>query len=260
MIGVLVTGWILASPPAVPSPTRSVRVPAGQLVLAFPSSKDVATGVVPAVKVAAFEIDEHAVTNRQYAAFVVARRAWARGGPPPILAEGSYLAHWAPDGRPPADALDAPVTHVSWFAAKAYCEWRGGRLPTVDEWEYVAAASETAADATSDPVFNRRVLDWYGRPNDPVPARVKSTYENVYGVHDMHGLVWEWTYDFNTALVTGESRGDGSIERKLYCGSGSVGSADPTDYAAFMRYGFRSSLRGNYTVGNLGFRCASESK
>jgi formylglycine-generating enzyme len=62
------------------------------------------------------------------------------------------------------------------------------------------------------------------------------------------------TLDFNSALVTGESRADAALERTLYCGSGAIGAADFEDYAAFMRYAFRSSLEAHYSVANLGFR------
>ena len=58
------------------------------------------------------------------------------------------------------------------------------------------------------------------------------------------------------AMVTGESRADTGLERDLFCGSGAAGARDPSDYAAFMRAGYRSSLRANYAVPNLGFRCA----
>jgi formylglycine-generating enzyme required for sulfatase activity len=92
---------------------------------------------------------------------------------------------------------------------------------------------------------------------DALPP-VRSTFRNVFGIWDMHGLVWEWVSDFNTALVTGESRADSGLDRQLFCGSGSSGASDFSDYAAFMRYAYRSSLRGNYTVANLGFRCAED--
>ena len=147
---------------------------------------------------------------------------------------------------------------VSWFAAKAYAEWKGKRLPTQDEWEYVARADEKSQDATKDPEFHRRVLAWYGKPTPNPPPEVGSGFRNVYGVHDLHGVVWEWVGDFNTVLVTGESRQDSGIDRGLYCAAGAVGSNDPSDYASYMRYAFRSSLNARYTVGNLGFRCASE--
>jgi formylglycine-generating enzyme required for sulfatase activity len=72
----------------------------------------------------------------------------------------------------------------------------------------------------------------------------------------MHGLVWEWTSDFNSAMMTGDARNDAGLERQLFCGSGAAGVGNPGNYPAFMRFGLRSSLRANYTVHNLGFRCA----
>ena len=57
-------------------------------------------------------------------------------------------------------------------------------------------------------------------------------------------------------MVTGESRGDTGLERSLFCGAGAAGARDLTNYPAFMRAGLRSSLRANYAVPNLGFRCA----
>ncbi len=72
----------------------------------------------------------------------------------------------------------------------------------------------------------------------------------------MHGVVWELVNDFNTALVTGESRGDSQLDKQLFCGAGAESSVDPNDYAAFMRYALRSSYSAHYTVESLGFRCA----
>jgi formylglycine-generating enzyme required for sulfatase activity len=57
-------------------------------------------------------------------------------------------------------------------------------------------------------------------------------------------------------MVTGESRADSGLERNLFCGSAAAGARDLTNYPAFMRAGMRSSLRANYVVPNLGFRCA----
>ena len=81
---------------------------------------------------------------------------------------------------------------------------------------------------------------------------------NYWGVHDLHGLVWEWVADFNTAMVTGDARGDTGLDRQLFCGSGSVGARDPGNFTAFMRYGLRSSLKADYCIHNLGFRCAKD--
>jgi formylglycine-generating enzyme required for sulfatase activity len=195
------------------------------------------------------------VTNEEYLEFVRQHPEWRRSRVKPVFADASYLRHWTGDlelgARAPARS---PVVNVSWFAARAFLRWRGQRLPTVDEWEYVAAASDTQRDASRDPAFLDRLRQWYARPTlDPLPP-VASGGANVYGLHDLHGLVWEWTLDFNSAMVTGESRGDASIERSLYCGGGAAGAAEFENYAAFMRFAFRSSLEGRYAVGNLGFR------
>jgi formylglycine-generating enzyme required for sulfatase activity len=85
---------------------------------------------------------------------------------------------------------------------------------------------------------------------------VGSGQPNYFGVRDLLSLVWEWVDDFNTALVTGESRADTGLERTLFCGAGAAGARDLENYPAFMRAGMRSSLRASYVVPNLGFRCA----
>jgi formylglycine-generating enzyme required for sulfatase activity len=111
-------------------------------------------------------------------------------------------------------------------------------------------------NAATEPGFNRAALAWFGRPMaSPLPAAGLGR-PNLHGVRDLLSLVWEWVDDFNTAMVTGESRADTGLERTLFCGAGAAGASDLTNYPAFMRAGMRSSLRASYVVPNLGFRCA----
>lgn len=202
--------------------------------------------------VAAFSIEETAVTNSDFLTFVKKNKKWLRKKVPKIFADSNYLKHW----RAPLDIgnkslLNSPVVNVSWFAASAYCEAKEMRLPSVDEWEYLGQFGPWDNSKEVKAV----ILEWYSKPSSSDLLPVKSTFKNKFGVWDLHGLIWEWTYDFNTSFVTGESRGDSSLEKSMFCGGGAQGAADPSDYAAFMRFGFRSSLQGNYTVPNLGFRC-----
>jgi formylglycine-generating enzyme required for sulfatase activity len=81
---------------------------------------------------------------------------------------------------------------------------------------------------------------------------------NYWGVRDLHGLIWEWIADFNTAMVTDDSRSDGVLDARLFCGTGAQSARNVNDYPAFMRFAFRSSLRADYCVRNLGFRCAKD--
>ena len=205
--------------------------------------------------VEAFEMDVLPVTYGQYLEFVRAHPEWRRSRVARLFAETSYLRHWRGDLEL-GDTVrsDSPVVYVSWFAARAYLRTEGKTLPTVDQWEYVGAASETRRDASRDSAFLERQRQWYGRPTPPRLPAVGTGFKNVYGVGDLHGLVWEWTLDFNSALVTGESRADSALDRTRYCGTGASGASDFEDYAAFMRYAFRSSLEARYAVGNLGFR------
>jgi formylglycine-generating enzyme required for sulfatase activity len=126
------------------------------------------------------------------------------------------------------------------------------------EWERAASAGFTSVIGATEPGFRAAVLDWFTRPTPETLPDAGTGRANFFGARDLFGLIWEWVDDFNTAMVTGESRADTGLERDLFCGSGSAGARDPSDYAAFMRAGLRSSLRANYAVPNLGFRCAAD--
>ncbi len=207
--------------------------------------------------VSSFLLDSTPVTNHQFLEFVKANPKWQRKNTLPLFADKNYLKHWLSNLElGPNVSPDAPVVNVSWFAARAFASFHHKRLPSVDEWEYVARADAHRIDATSDPEFTKILLDWYGRPN-PKHLKSATTFpQNIHGIQALHGLIWEWTSDFNNAMVTGESRGDSGLDRNLFCAGGAVSATDVTNYAAFMRYAFRASLKGNYTVENLGFRCA----
>ena len=207
----------------------------------------------------AFLLDALPVTNADFLDFVRANPRWRRSQVKRLFADGNYLKHWADDLEPGDTAMtNAPVTRVSWFAAKAYAKWKDKRLPTTAEWELAAAASATRPDGENDPEFRKQLAAWHSSPSPQRLPPVETGRANYFGVHDLHGLVWEWVADFNTAMVTGDARGDSGIDRQLFCGSGSQGAKDVADYAAFMRFGFRSSLKADYTVHNLGFRCAKD--
>ena len=242
----------LAAAPAAAEtavPPEMARIPGGRYVPLFMNGR-------ATVEVASFALDRHPVTRAQYLAFVRAQPRWQRGRVPGAFAERGYLASWpAPLAVGTAEDARRPVTEVSWFAARAFCAWRGARLPATDEWEYAALASERSRDASRDPAFATRVLGLYRTPR-PVPPVVGSGFRNAYGVSDLHGVVWEWVLDFNSLLVSDDSRATGGRDHPLFCAAGVVGATDPGNYPAFLRYGFRAALEGRTTVGSLGFRCA----
>ena len=205
-----------------------------------------------AIQVTRFAIDRYPVTNREFMSFLEAHPEWQPARISPLYADAHYLHHFS-------DSLkmneSAPVVNVSWFAARAFCREQGGRLPTVLEWEYVGAADEKNLDASRDPTFVQKLLAWYSAPARPLDAVGKNT-PNIHGIYDLHGLVWEWTEDFNSVFVSGDNRRDADATKNLFCAGGAVSANDRANYAAFMRYALRNSVRGNFTLNNLGFRCA----
>lgn len=241
--------------------SAAAQTPPGMAAIPGGSYKPLYAKAAKPRAVEAFFLDVTQVTNGQFLDFVKAHPQWQRSKVSAALADKNYLKHWAGDLDPgDAQLRDAPVTHVSWFAAKAYAESAGKRLPTQDEWEFVARADATRLDASTDQAFLRQLLDWYSKPATSALESVSTAPLNAHGARGLHGLVWEWVHDFNSTMVVGDSRGDGSLERKLFCGAGSLLAADVSNYAAFMRYAFRSSLKGDYCVGSLGFRCARSVK
>ena len=210
------------------------------------------------IPVAAFQLDVRPVTNGEFVEFVRANPQWQRSRVKRLFADAGYLAHWAGNLDLGNAGAAQPVTNVSWFAAKSFAAWRGARLPTTAEWEVAAAAGFTILDGTRDAEFQQAITRWYATPAPAVLPDAGTGRANFFNVRDLHGLVWEWTSDFNSALVTGDARGDSGLERQLFCGAGSVGAKDTGNFSAFMRFGFRSSLRAGYTVGNLSFRCAKD--
>ncbi len=211
------------------------------------------------IRVESFLMDTIPVTKEAYLEFLKKNPEWRKDNVKGLFADKNYLTDWK-------DALHLnvkaskkePVSNVSWFAAKAYCKCQDKRLPTLDEWEYVAMADEKNADARKIETYNQYILDWYEQPKT-TNQKVGSTFKNYWGVYDMHGLLWEWTQDFNSVLISSESRNGGN-NNNLFCSAAAVGATDLMNYAAFMRYAFRSSVKGNYSVNNLGFRCAKNLK
>lgn len=214
-------------------------------------------GKTPQTHVQRFALDRRPVTNAEFLAFVIAQPQWRRGQVASLFADGDYLSHWAAATELGASAQPGqPVTRVSWFPARAYCDSVGGRLPTWYEWEYAAAADKNQPDARADPAWREKILDWYGQPASGGVAEVGQSPANYYGIQDLHGLIWEWVEDFNALMVSGDSRDQGDPDKLKFCGAGALSLQDKQNFAVLMRIAFLSALEARSTARSLGFRCA----
>lgn len=227
------------------------RIEAGAFQSVLPLSEDKA-----AVSVEDFFLDRVPVTNEQFLAFVVRYPEWRRGEVASLFADENYLAHWQAPLTVASEQRQQPVVNVSWFAARAYCETQGGRLPDWHEWEYVAAADENQRDARHDPRWRQTILGWYSETGGKTLPAVGRHPANAWGVKDMHGLVWEWTEDFNALLVSSDNREQGGADKLEFCGAGAATMEEKENYAILMRTAMLSSLAGRDTTRNMGFRCA----
>lgn len=228
------------------------RIEAGSLSSVLPLTES-----ADKVSIGEFMIARQPVTNKEFLAFADRNPEWRRDTVLPLFADQNYLAHWA-GALILGDAMlpYQPVTNVSWFAARAYCEAEGGRLPTWHEWEYVAAADETGIDARTNPMWQQKILSWYSETGGKALPEVGVRAPNAWGVHDMHGLIWEWVDDFNALLVSSDNREQGGADKLVYCGAAAATMEEKENYAVLMRTAMLSSVHGRDTTRNLGFRCA----
>ena len=244
-------------------PEGMVLIPAGQFQMG--SNDDEAQNdeqPVHTVHINAFFMDEHEVTNLDYKEFILENPRWQKSRIDKRFHNGNYLHHWSGNNYPSGKA-NHPVTYVSWYAAMAYAEWAGKRLPTEAEWEYAARgglagkkypwgdAEPTPADANYD-----------GR-GDTTP--VGRYADNGYGLYDMAGNVWEWcldAYDEDFYAASDDSR------NPIAGGEVDNFTTIPTDPSRVLRGGsrgfdalclrvaYRSGRSPTFTSDYFGFRCA----
>jgi formylglycine-generating enzyme required for sulfatase activity len=154
-----------------------------------------------------------------------------------------------------------PVIYVSWDDAQAYVAWlsrmtgKAYRLLTEAEWEYAARAGKTTAYSWGDEIGKNNAScsgcgsQWDARQTAPVG----SFAANAFGLHDMHGNVWEWVEDcyhdnYDGAPTDGLAWTSGDCKTRVV--RGGSWSGDPRSLRAADRLRITSDLRSN----SLGFR------
>jgi len=219
-----------------------IDIPAGKFTMGTTEWENEAQHLV---KLSAFKMSKFEVTFEQYDLFCEATdrikpndQGWGRG--------------------------NMPVINVSWYDANAFAEWIGCRLPTDAEWEYACRAGTTTIFNTGN---NLLTSDANYNGNHPYKNNAKgenrgrtlqvgSLPSNAWGLHDMHGNVWEWCSDWYYAYSTEKqnnpigpetgvnrvARGGGYTSRAQECQSANRNPSTPGNKYVYIGFRLAKSI------------------
>ena len=231
------------------SAVKMVLVPAGKFTMGVDVNSD--NNFANIVDLPAFTMDVYEVTNALYHACVTAGKC---------AMPASLQSFTRPDYffNPAYDRY--PVVYVDWNMARAYCEWRGARLPTEAEWEKSARGTDGRLypwGNTPDPRYDN--VD--GLPTDTAAVGSYALDKSPYGIYDMAGNVNEWVNSLMKAYPydASDGREDPNPE-------------DPNSSSHYLRvirggswaYRTDAASRGDshnpfFHQPHIGFRCARSS-
>jgi formylglycine-generating enzyme required for sulfatase activity len=226
-----------------------IHIPAGEFLMGADASESLAYDQEfpqHTVYLDAYWIDEHEVTNAQYAQCVAAeactepysKDSWNRS---------SYYGN--------SQYANYPVIYVDWYQASAYCAWAGGSLPTEAQWEKAARGTDGQLYPWGNQSPNSSLLNFNYDTGDTTEACSYPEGNSPYDLCDMAGNVWEWVNDW--------------YDKNYYDSSPASNPQGPVtgDYRLFRggcwdngSEGVRSSYRYMYNPINWnnrgGFRCS----
>ena len=174
------------------SSTEMAHIPAGKFQMGG-KGRHAATPV-HTVYLDGFWIDIYEVTNAQFKTFIDANPQWSKDNIPNEYHNGNYLKLWNGSDYPNGKA-NHPVVYVSWYAAMAYAQWVGKRLPTEAEWEKAARGGAVGKRYVWGDLPDPSKSNYIHNGNPEYTSPVGNFPPNGYGLYDMGGNVWELCLD-----------------------------------------------------------------
>lgn len=154
------------------------------------------------------------------------------------------------------DTREFPVEGVTWQDAMQFCRQLQDReqltdaaaysLPTEDRWEFACRAGTTSRFFLGDDGAHLDQVAWFGRNADARPHRTAELQANPFGLHDLHGNVWEWMADEWTLPA--------DAPRELPAGQRVLRGGDWTSLPSSCRSAHRHADLPTARYGSVGFR------
>ena len=257
-------------------PDSMVFIPGGEFLMGSDKENGESDdNILHSVYVDSFFMDTYPVTNAQFKMFIDTNPQWRK--PTDLYFwnikwnqskskpehDGDYLKHWHENNYPDEKA-NHPVTWVSWYAAMAYAEWIGKRLPTEAEWEKAVRGGVSGQTYPWGNTLDATMANYNNTIGDT--TEVGQYPANGYGLYDMVGNVWEWCLDeydpgfylnshqhnpisgANSVNSVTNELTDESVLRVLRGGSW-------LDAPQMLYSAFRYKNNPTRTLGRIGFRC-----
>ena len=292
LLGLVLISGSCTKPDAVTEITKQgvklLLIKGGSFVMGSPIGevgRNAANETQHIVTLSNFYISETAITNEQYCRFLNANQIDASGRKATIqnneiLVSTHGSCPWGVvynnatnQWQPQPGMAYRPVIVVSWYGAKAFCDWAGGRLPTEAEWEYACRAGSTTPFAPfqhwngqfiSTQIANFRSeagMEHNGYETGTLYRRctveVKEFYPNQWGLYQMHGNVVEWCNDWfandygcGNSNITNPKGPNTGLSRTVRGGGWDF-------FASACRSAWRDPWSPDTRQYNLGFRMAS---
>ncbi|MFM7888758.1 MAG: formylglycine-generating enzyme family protein, partial [Pseudanabaena sp.] len=202
-----------------------VDIPAGSFMM---GSNDYDNEKEPhRVTLRAFQMSKYPITQKQYR-----------------LVMGTNPSNFQGDEN-------CPVEKISWHDAVKFCEELSKKigekvkLPSEAQWEYACRAGSTGKYCFGDDVSKLGDYAWYNENSSSKTHPVGEKLANSWGLHDMHGNVWEWCEDvwhenYNGAPNDGSAWLTGGEQNVRALRGGSWN---------FFAIGYRSALRSRFKAG-----------
>lgn len=186
---------------------RFYSVPAGELIQGAAKDGFASVQIPHPVAVPSFYISETEIPNRLYREFIEENPTWNPANKLNLqeqgLVDNEYLFGWEAEDVQ-SDWEEFPVSHVSFYAAQAFCKWLSAdlpysfsgyfaRLPFESEWEWAARGGIVGADT---PTGGQPAGERFFSLGIEGPGPVGSSFPNRYGLRDTTGNLWEWCLDW----------------------------------------------------------------